>query len=388
MNSGKYVFAQLCLFIPQRIFDGIVSKYDGNFRVKNFTCWNQMLCMIFGQLSNRESLRDLVLMINAHQNKAYHLGFGKGVSRSTLAKANEQRSWKIYRDFTDHIISEAKKLNLGSNESAFSFSNPIYAVDSTTIDLCLSVFWWANYKSTKAAIKVHTQLDVRTSIPVFALISEAAVHDVNVMDSLSYEPGSYYIFDRAYLDFQRLYVIHSIGAYFVIRAKKNLKFKRQYSRKIDKSNGVRYDQEGILQGFYSAKEYPEKIRRIKFYDEEKGREFIFLTNNLSINPEEIALLYKNRWQVELFFKFVKQHLKIKSFWGYSENAVKTQVYIAIITYTLIAIIHNKMNTKYSIYETLQIIGASLLDKTPVNQLLSKNENQDFKELNHNPLTLF
>jgi transposase len=388
MHNGKFVFAQICNFLPQRVFDGIVEKYNGNYRVKHFTCWNQMLCMIFGQLSNRDSLRDLVLTINAHPNKVYHLGFGKGISKSNLAKANETRTWMIFHDYAYYLIAEARRICSDNKFTEFSFSNPIYAVDATTIDLCLSVFWWATFRTAKGAIKLHTQYDVRTSIPVFIYITEGAVHDVNAMDVLNYEPGSFYIFDRGYLDFERLFNIHTTGSFFVIRAKINFKFKRQYSMPVDKSKGILYDQHGILDGFNSSKNYPTKIRRIKFHDKELNRKFIFITNNLDISAEEVALLYKNRWHVELFFKWIKQHLKIKSFWGESENAVKTQVYIAIITYTLTAIIRQQLKTSYTTYETLQILGTSLLDKTTVNQLLRKMDDQDFKELNHNSLTLF
>ena len=388
MNSGKFVFSQIVQFLPQRIFDGIVEKHKGNYRVKHFTCWNQMLCMIFGQLSNRESLRDLNLTINAHRNKTYHLGFGHKVAKSTLADANENRSWLIYQDFAYYLIGEARKICIDKMANDFSFSNPVYAVDSSTIDLCLNLFWWAKFKTTKAGIKLHTQIDVRTAIPVFVYITEAAQHDVNAMDALSYEPGSYYIFDRGYLDFERLFTIHNSKAYFVIRAKSNTNFKRMYSKKVNKDSNVIYDQLGKLDGFYTRHDYTGKIRRIKYYDAENNRNFIFLTNNLEIQPEEVAFLYKNRWKVELFFKFIKQHLKIKSFWGYSENAVKTQVYIAMITYTLISIIHAKLKIKFSIYETLQIFGASLLDKSNIRQLITDDENIDTKDNSHNQLKLF
>jgi len=344
--------------------------------------------MIFGQLSNRESLRDLNLTINAHRNKTYHLGFGHKVAKSTLADANENRSWLIYQDFAYYLIGEARKICIDKMANEFSFSNPVYAVDSSTIDLCLNLFWWANFKTTKAGIKLHTQIDVRTAIPVFVYITEAAQHDVNAMDALSYEPGSYYIFDRGYLDFERLFTIHNSKAYFVIRAKSNTNFKRMYSKKVNKDSNVIYDQLGKLDGFYTRHDYTEKIRRIKYYDADNNRNFIFLTNNLEIQPEEVAFLYKNRWKVELFFKFIKQHLKIKTFWGYSENAVKTQVYIAMITYTLISIIHTRLKIKFSIYETLQIFGASLLDKSNIKQLITDETNIDTKDDSHNPLKLF
>lgn len=388
MNSGKYVFAQISLFLPQRIFDGIVAQYKGNYRIRHFTCWNQLMCMMYGQLSNRDSLSDLVLTLNAHPQKAFHLGFGKGVSKTNLARANEQRDWRIYQELAYYLIEKARKICIQENSNHFSFTNSVYAFDSTTIDLCLSVFCWATFRRAKGAIKVHTQYDVRTSIPVFVHITPGSVHDVRVMDELVYEPGSFYVFDRGYLDFERLFVIHESKSFFVIRAKNNLQFKRQYSLTINKSTGVQCDQIGELKGFYSSKEYPEKIRRIKFHDEEQQRTFVFLTNNLNLKSEEIADLYKHRWKVELFFKWIKQHLKIKSFWGTTENAVKTQVYIAVITYTLVAIIRQQLKTEYSTYEVLQILGSSLLDKTPLNQLLKKQSDQDVKELLYNQLKIW
>lgn len=387
MNKGKYVFAQIGSFFPQRIFDGIVSKYNGNYRIKHFTCWNQMMCMMFGQLSNRESLSDLVLTVNAHPQKLYHLGIGKGVSKANLAKANENRDWHIYQDFAYYLIGEARK-NYLIKDNPFSFTNSVYAFDSTTIDLCLSVFWWATFRKAKAAVKLHTQYDVRTAIPVFVHITPASVHDVNAMDVINYEPGSFYVFDRGYMDFERLHHIHQTKSFFVIRAKNNLQFNRLYSNIVDKSTGVECDQIGNLKGFYSLQGYPEKIRRVKFYDCEQQRKFIFLTNNMELRAEEIAELYKHRWKVELFFKWIKQHLKIKAFWGTTENAVKTQIYIAVITYTLIAMIRLKIKSEYSTYEVLQILGTSLLDKTSINQLLEKQKYQDVKEQLCNQLKIF
>lgn len=388
MNKGKYVFAQLSLFLPQRQFDRIVLKHKGNYKVRHFSCWNQMLCMMFGQLCGRESLRDLVLTINAHPGKLYHLGFGKSVSKTNLAKANEQRSHSIYQEYAYLLIEEARRICLSDNEDTFSFANSVYAFDSTTIDLCLSVFDWATFRRAKGAVKLHTQYDIRTSIPVFIDVSPGSVHDVNAMDKISYEPGSFYIFDRGYLDFERMYFIHQSKSFFVIRAKNNLKFKRIYSAAVDKATGIRCDQTGTLKGYYSLRGYPEKIRRIKFYDKEQNRTFVFLTNNVNLKATEIAALYKHRWKIELFFKWIKQHLKITAFWGTTENAVKTQIYIAVITYTLIAIIKQKLKSTYSTYEILQILGASLLDKTQLNQLLYKNNNQDVKELLSNQLKIF
>lgn len=387
MNQGKYVFTQIASFLPQRVFDRIVKEYDGNYRVRHFTCWNQMMAMMFGQLSNRDSLRDLVLTINAHPSKLYHMGFGKSISKSNLALANEQRPFEIYEAFAYHLIGEARKICLNI-DIEFSFSDAVYAFDSTTIDLCLNTFCWATFRKAKGAVKIHTQYDIRTSIPVFMEVTPASVHDVNAMDLITYEKGSFYIFDRGYLDFERLYFIHLALSFFVIRAKNNLKFKRMYSNKVNKNTGVKYDQIGELTGFYSLQGYPEKIRKIKFYDADQNRTFIFLTNNLILPPEEIAKLYKNRWKIELFFKWIKQHLRITEFWGRTENAVKTHVYIAVITYTLIAIIKQKLKTKYSTYETLQILGASLLDKTSIQDLLKKPYDQEIKEQLCNQLKIF
>ena len=388
MNQGKYVFTQISSFLHQRIFDRIVSKYQGNYKVRHFSCWNQLMCMMFGQLSNRESLSDLVLTINAHPRKIYHLGFGKSVSKTNLARANEQREWLIYQEFAYHLIGEARKICLPDDDNSFSFTNSVYAFDSTTIDLCLSVFCWATFRRAKGAVKLHTQYDVRTSIPVFIHITAGSVNDMNVMDEITYEAGSFYIFDRGYLDYERLYFIHKAKSFFVIRAKTNLQFKRIYSSPVDKKTGVHCDQVGYLKGFYSLQGYSEKLRRIKFHDKEQSKTFIFLTNNMQLSPQEIAAIYKHRWKIELFFKWIKQHLKINTFWGRTENAVRTQVYITIITYTIVAIIKQQIKSRYSTYEILQILGTSLLDKTPINQLLQKKTNQDVKELLYNQLKIF
>ncbi len=384
MNKGKYVFAQLSMFLPRRVFDKFVLKYSGNRYTKHFTCWNQLLCMIFGQLTNRDSLRDLIVAINAHSNKTYHLGFGKSVSRSNLAKANENRNSKIFEEFAYYMIDIARKKL--SNDT-FKIKGKIYAFDSSTIDLCLNIFWWAKFRKKKGGIKLHTLFDVTIQIPVFVHITEASVHDVNAMDVIPYEANAYYVFDRGYVDFKRLFRITNLLAYFVVRAKSNLKFKRMYSNAVDKNTGVKCDQIGKLTGFYQSKDYPEKIRRIKFYDEETSREFIFLTNNFELSAEDIAYLYKNRWQVELFFKWIKQHLKVKNFWGNSENAVRIQIYSAIITYCLVAIVGHDLKLKSSTYEILQILGISLLDKSPINELFINLEYNNVKERNDNQLSL-
>jgi len=384
MNQGKYVFAQLTEFLPRRVFDGFVAKYAGNKYVKHFTCWNQLLCMVFGQLTSRESLRDLIVVIEAHSQKSYHLGFGRSITRSNLAKANENRDSKIFEDFAYHMIDIARRKCLSDE---FEIKGKIYAFDSSTIELCLNVFWWAKFRKTKAGIKLHTLYDVVTQIPAFIHITAATVHDVNAMDVIPYETGAYYVFDRGYVDYARLFKITLLSAFFVVRAKSNLKFARMYSNKVDKKKGVQCDQIGRLTGFYVSKEYPDKIRRIKFYDEETRRTFVFLTNNMELSALEIALLYKYRWQVELFFKWLKQHLKIKAFWGTSENAVRIQIYSAIIAYCLVAIVGQELKINRSTYEILQVLGISLLDKTPVKELLTNSDYKDVKELIYNQLTI-
>lgn len=384
MNNGKYVFAQLIEFLPQRVFDRLVEKYKGNRYVKHFTCWNQLLCMVFGQLTNRDSLRDLIVIIDAHSKKTYHLGFGKTVTRSNLAKANEKRSSKIFEEFAYHLIDIARKKRANDD---FMIKGKVYAFDSSTIDLCLSVFWWAKFRKNKAGIKLHTLYDVVTQIPTFIHITEATVNDVNAMDLIPYETGAYYIFDRGYIDFTRLYYITKLSAFFVTRGKSNLKFRRIYSNKVDKSTGVLCDQIGKFTGFYASKDYPEKLRRVKFYDGETKRTFVFLTNIMELKATEIAMLYKKRWLVELFFKWIKQHLKIKSFWGISENAVRIQIYCAIISYCLVAIVGSDLKIDRSTYEILQVLAISLIDKTPVNELFEKLDYNNVKEPDYKQLSL-
>ncbi len=378
MNQGKFVFAQLTDFLPRRVFDRIVIKYNGNKHVRTFTCWNQMLRMVFGQLTSRDSMRDLMLSMEAHQSKYYHLGFGASVSRRNFGMANEKRNYKIFEEFAYVLIEQARK-SCYKTDFEINVDGNVYALDSTTIDLCLNVFWWAEFRKSKGGIKLHTLFDVKTSIPSFLHISKASIHDVNILDIIPYENGSFYVVDKAYIDFQRLYRIHQHGAFFVTRAKDNMRFKRMYSKTIDKITGLRYDQIGKLEGFYTKKDYPEKLRRIKYYDSESKKEFVFLTNNFDLEATEIAMLYKKRWEVELFFKWLKQHLKIKSFWGRTQNAVKIQIYCAIIAYCLIAIVGNKLKVDRSIYEILQILSISLLDKTPVNELLTKCDYKNVKE---------
>ena len=382
MNQGKYVFSQIVTFLPTRIFDRCVHSFQGDKWVKHFTCWNQLMCMIFGQLSNRDSLRDLLVCLTAHKAKHYHLGFGKSISRSNLAEANEKRDCKIFEMFAYEMIAEAQKICISNIDFDLPIKGNVYAFDSTTIDLCLNVFWWATFRRSKGAVKLHTLLDVKTAIPVFMYITPASVHDVNALDQLTYEKGGYYIMDRGYIDFERLFTIDKYDAFFVIRAKTNLQFTRVSSEKPDKSKGVLCDQRIILKGFYTSQLYPKVIRRIKYYDSEQNRTFIFLSNNLTLPAIEIAMLYKYRWKIELFFKWIKQHLKIKSFWGASENAVKTQIYTAIITYTVVAIIKAKLKLKQSPYEILQIMSVSLLDKTHLPSLFKNPIYQDVKEQNY------
>ncbi len=386
MNQGKYIFAQLTDFLPRRVFDRIVAKHGGNKYVKSFTCWNQMLCMVFGQLTSRDSMRDLVLSLEGHQPKFYHLGFGSSISRRNLGTANERRSCQIFEEFAYILIDEARR-SCYKTDFEVNVDGNVYALDSTTIDLCLSVFWWAEFRRTKAGIKLHTLYDVKTSIPTFLHISNAKVHDVNILDLIQYEAGSFYVVDKAYVDYRRLYRLHSQGAFFVTRAKDNTRFKRMYSSPVDKKHGVRYDQIGKLETYYPKKEYPDKLRRIKYYDQEKDQEFVFLTNNTSLTALEVAMLYKKRWEVELFFKWMKQHLRIKSFWGTTLNAVKIQMYCAIIAYCLVAIVGNKLKVDRRIYEILQILSISLLDKTPIKEILTKCDYKDVKELNNNQLII-
>jgi len=386
MNQGKYIFAQLTDFLPRRVFDRLVDKYEGNKHVRSFTCWNQMLCMVFGQLTARDSMRDLMLSLEAHQPKYYHLGFGSTVSRRNFGTANERRNYRIFEEFAYVLIEEARR-SCYRDDFEIEVDGNVYALDSTTIDLCLSIFWWAKFRKHKGGIKLHTLYDVKTSIPSFLYITNAIVHDVNIMDIIPYEEGSFYVADKGYTDFLRLYKIHTNGSFFVTRAKENLRFKRMYSRAVDKTTGVQSDHIGKLEIYKSKNEYPEKLRRIKFYDAEHDKDLVFLTNNMDLKASEIAFLYKKRWAVELFFKWMKQHLKIKSFWGTTLNAVKIQIYCAVIAYCLVAIIGNKLKVDRSIYEILQILSISLLDKTPIKEILTKCDYNNVKELQNKQLII-
>lgn len=388
MNQGKYVFSQIMELISYKKFQTLVTRHSGEYKVKDFSCWKQFLCMAFGQLTHRESLSDTIMCLKANAGKTYHLGIGEVVAKSTLTKANENRSYLIYQELAMSLIKEAKQLYLRDDDSEVSLKGNVFAIDATTIDLCLSTFYWATFRSTKGGIKLHTQIDLKTSIPEFILFSNASVHDVNVLDVIPFEANSFYIMDRGYVDYKRLYRIHLCGAFFVTRAKDNMNYRRLYSRQKDKDSGVIYDQIIMQNNFYASRDYPEKMRRIKFKDAETGKILVFLTNNFNLTANEVAQLYKHRWKIELFFKWIKQHLKIKSFWGHSENAVKTQVWIAVSVYVLVAIARKKFMLKQSLYEILQIISISIFEKMPLNQLFQETQLQYFKEQNHNQLKMF
>lgn len=388
MNIGTYVFSQVVSFLDPNDFKKCVARYDGNYKAKEFSCWHQLLCMMFGQLSNRESLSDLVLCLQTQRNKWYHLGIGNSISKSNLAYANEHRDWRIFADFAYVLIAKSRQ-SITPNDTHELFENhSIYAVDTTTIDLCLNVFWWAKFRKNKGAIRLHTVLDIKTEIPCFIHITDGKTHEVNVLDEIEFEANGFYIMDRGFIDYERLYSIHNQKAFFVTRAKTNMKCRRIYSARVDKSTGVRYDQTIKLENVKSLHEYPEKFRRVKYYDAETDKTFIFLTNNIDLSALEIALLYKHRWKIELFFKWIKQHLKVKSFWGHSENAVRVQIYVAIITFVTVAYMKHKLEIPLTQYQILQILSLTLLNKTPLNQLLSDPNLQNQSSLECNQLELF
>lgn len=388
MNEGKYVFSQIMDLISYKKFQTLVNRHSGEYKVKDFSCWKQFLCMAFGQLTHRESISDTMMCLKANAGKMYHLGIGEVVAKSTLTKANENRSYLIYQELAMSLIREAKQLYLSDDDLEISLKGNVFAIDATTIDLCLSTFYWATFRSTKGGIKLHTQIDLKTSIPEFILFSTASVHDVNVLDVIPFEANSFYVMDRGYVDYKRLYKIQLCGAFFVTRAKDNMNYRRLYSRPKDKSAGIIYDQIIMMNNFYAARDYPQRMRRIKFKDAKTGKVLVFLTNNFSLTANEVAQLYKHRWKIELFFKWIKQHLKIKSFWGHSENAVKTQVWIAVSVYVLVAIAKKRFMLKQSLYEILQIISISIFEKMPINQLFQETQLQYFKEQNHNQLKMF
>ena len=388
MNKDKYVFSQLMELISHKSFQTIVKRHNGEYKVKDFSCWKQFLCMVFGQLTHRESISNTLICLEANTDKLYHMGIGKVAAKSTLTKANENRSYRIYEDLAMLLILQAKELYHNTNLLDINLQNNVFAIDATIIDLCLSSFYWASFHKTKGGIKLHTMLDLKTAIPEFILFTTASTHEVQALDKISFQANSIYIMDRAYVDLKRLYKINACDAFFITRAKSNMDFKRIYSHPVNKKEGVICDQSIIFNNFYPAKFYPEKMRRIKFYDHEKNNTLIFLTNNFHFKAIEIAQLYKHRWDIECFFKWIKQHLKIKSFWGHSENAVKTQVWIAISAYVLVAIAKKKFNIRQSLYEILQVLSLSMFEKVSVNQLFQQTQLQYIKEQNCNQLKLF
>jgi hypothetical protein len=387
MNSGRPVFSQLMDFVPAYEFRKCVVRYRGNYKVKSFSCWDQFLCMAFAQLTYRESLRDIEACLRASGTKLYHMGIRGKVSRNTLAHANETRDWRIYADFAQVLIRSARTLYAEEN-FGLQLKRTVYSLDSTTIDLCLSLFPWATFRKRKGAVKLHTLLDVRGSIPSVVIVTPGSVHDVNVLDELLFEIGAIYVMDRGYMDFARLHRIEQSSAFFVTRAKRNFRFQRLYSRPIDKSTGLQCDQTVVLTGFYSQKDYPDKLRRIRYRDPETQKRFVFLTNNFTFAPLTIARLYRTRWRVELFFKWIKQHLRIKAFYGTSENAVKTQVWIAISVYVLVAIVKKQLGLEQSLYTILQILSVTLFEKTPFLQAFSQKQEDETDTENPNQLILF
>lgn len=372
MYSGKLVFSQVMDHLPMHTFRRCVQRYQGNRKIHRFTCLDQFLCMAFGQLTYRESLRDIVACLRAQSSKLYHMGIRSAVSRNTLSNANKIRDWRIYADFAQSLIAIARKLYV-DEDFGLDLDNTVYALDSTTIDLCLSVFPWARFRKTKGAVKLHTLLDLRGNIPTFIHISDGKLHDVNVLDILIPEPGSFYVMDRGYIDFERLYLLSQVPAFFVIRAKSNLAFRRLYSHPVDKSLGLICDQTIILTGIKSSQGYPEKMRRVKYRDADTNKTFVFLTNNFSLPAATIAELYRYRWQVELFFKWIKQHLKIKAFFGHSENAVKSQIWIAVSVYVLVAILRKRLRLEANLYTILQVLSVTIFEKIPLLQVLTDTE---------------
>lgn len=388
MYAGKFVFSQVMDHLPLHTFRRCVSRYRGERYVKKFRCFDQYLVMAFAQLTHRESLRDIEACLRAHQNKLYHIGIrAPSVARTTLSKANELRDWRIYADFAQSLIRIARPM-YADEDLGLDLDNTVYALDASTIDLCLSVFPWALFRSTKSAVKLHTLLDLRGNIPSFIHISDGKLHDVNVLDMLLPEPGAFYIMDRGYVDFERLFSLHLAGAFYVIRAKSNTRYRRRYSHPVDKSGGVRCDQTIRLTGTKTATDYPQPLRRIKYHDAQTGKTFNFLTNNFAVPAQTVADLYRYRWQVELFFKWIKQHLRIKSFFGTSENAVKSQIWIAISVYVLVAIIKKRLKIEADLYTILQVLSLTLFEKTPLEQALALSDYITSDPETTNQLNLF
>lgn len=387
MNTGQTIFSQVMEHLPLSDFRRCVQKYRGDYKVKSFSCLDQFLCMAFAQITYRESLRDIEACLRAQSSKLYHMGIRGKVSRNTLSNANMQRDWRIYADFAQGLITTARSLYAGDSFGV-DLAKSAYALDATVIDLCLSTFPWARFRINKGAVKLHTLLDLRGSIPTFIHVTDGKYHEVNALDLLLPEPGAFYVMDRAYVDFSRLYRIHAANAFFVIRQKSNMRARRMTSRPVDKKTGVLCDQMVRLTGFYSGRDYPDTFRRIQFWDSEEKRKLIFLTNNVDLPPLDIAKLYKCRWQVELFFKWVKQHLRIKAFYGTSENAVKTQIWIAVSVYVLIAIIKKRLELSHSLHTILQVFSISVFEKMPIQQAFAGDlENNPESEIG-NQLDLF
>ena len=390
MYTGQTVFSQLMDFLPMYEFRKCVDRYGGNYHTSSFSCMDQYLCMGFAQLTYRESLRDIEACLRSRKEKLYHLGIRGRVSRSTLAEANEKRDWRMYADFCQILISQARSI-YADEDFGVELKETAYALDSTTIDLCLSLFPWASFRKNKAAVKMHTLLDLRGNIPSFIEITEGTLHDVNILDILVPEPGSFYIMDRGYLDFERLYVFTQLLAFFVTRTKKNTKVRRVYSHPVDRNDGLRYDQTVMLVTPKSLAGYPEKLRRVKYFDAEREKRLVFLTNNFVLPALTIAKLYKCRWQIELFFKWIKQHLRIKAFYGTSDNAVKTQIWIAVSTYVLVAIIRKRLHLEMNLYTILQILSVTLFEKVQLDQLFANYDYKklpELKEQPYNQLNLF
>lgn len=387
MNTGKTLFAQIMEFLPWDTFYRIVNRYRGDYRVRTFRCSEQLRVMAFAQMTYRESLRDIEACLTSQTQKLYHMGISSAVCRSTLADANEMRDWRIYAELAQRLIAQARKLYVGES-LAVDLDNTVYALDSTTIDLCLSMFPWANFRTAKAAVKLHTLLDIRGAIPSFIHISDGKLHDVNVLDMLMLEAGAFYVMDRAYLDFQRLYTVHQAGSFFVTRAKSNLDARRVYSAPVDRKTGVVCDQLIALNGHYSRLSYPEQLRRIRFKVPETGKTLIFLSNNKTLPALTICALYKSRWEIEQFFRWIKQNLRIKSFYGTSENAVKTQIWIAVSVYVLIAIVKKRLNLELTLYTFLQILSVAAFEKMPLQQAFAGTDYSMNAELNCNQLFLF
>jgi hypothetical protein len=387
MNQGRTVFAQIMEFLSHDEFRRCVDRYDGNRRIRMLSCWEQFLALAFAQLTYRESLRDIEVCLAAHQSKLYHSGFRAPVKRSTLADASEGRDWRIYADFAQSLISVARPL-YADEDLGLDLDATVYALDATTIDLCLALFPWAHFRRAKGAVKLHTMIDLHGSIPVFIQITDGKVHDVNVLDLLLPDPGAYIVMDRGYLDFERLYQLHQLLSFFVIRAKANLQFQRRYSHPVDKSTGVRSDQTIMLTGPKSSRLYPTPLRRVSYYSAEMDKRLVFLTNNFSLPSPTVAALYRCRWQVELFFKWIKQHLRIKRFFGNSDNSVKTQIWIAVGVYVLIAIIKKRLRLAHSLYTILQILSLTLFEKMPIASLFSELDDSMVMDASANQLELF